>query len=319
MVRIAVLDDYQNVALSMADWASLPAEADVTVFNDHLADREELVRRLAEFEVVCAMRERTPFPRSVLEALPKLRMLVTTGGRNASIDLAAATERGVLVTHTRGTAHPTPELAWGLILSLARHIPFEHRAMQEGRWQTTVGRSLHGSTLGILGLGRLGAWTARIGKALGMEIIAWSQNLTPERAAEAGATYVGKEDLLRRSDVVSIHLVLSERTRGLIGAAELALMKPTALLINTSRGPIVDEAALLDALRRRRIAGAGLDVYDREPLPADHPLRTLDNVVLTPHLGYVTEDTYRIFYGDTVENIAAWMAGSPIRVLSPGA
>lgn len=319
MVKIAVLDDYQNVARSMADWSALPATAEVTVFNDHVADPDALVRRLQDFEIVCIMRERTAFPRAVFERLPNLRMLVTTGSRNASVDLAAATEHRVLVTHTRGTTHPTPELAWGLILALARHIPYEHRAMQEGRWQTTIGRGLNGGTLGILGLGRLGARTARIGQAFGMEVIAWSQNLTAERAAEHGARLVGKQDLFRLADVVSIHLVLSDRSRGLVGAAELALMKPTAWLINTSRGPIVDEAALIDALRNRRIAGAGLDVYGTEPLPADHPLRRLDNVVLTPHLGYVTEETYRIFYGDTVENIAAWLAGAPIRMLNPEA
>ena len=317
MTRIALLDDYQNVARQYGDWETLPAGAEVTVFNDHVADPTKLVERLRDFEVVCVMRERTPFPRAVFEQLPKLKMLVTTGARNASVDMRAASDRGVTVTYTRGTHAPTPELAWGLILSLVRHIPFEHRAMQEGRWQTTIGRALHGSTLGLLGLGRLGTWTAKIGQAFGMDTIAWSQNLTAGQASEQGVRRVDKDELFRQSDVLSIHYVLSDRSRGLVGARELGLMKPTAYLVNTSRGPIVDEAALVNALSRKQIAGAGIDTYGVEPLPADHPMRKLDNVVLTPHLGYVTEDTYKLFYGDTVENVAAWIKGAPVRVLKP--
>lgn len=315
MTKIAVLDDYQDVARKFGDWNSLPAGADVTVFNDHVADEAKLVERLRDFEIVCVMRERTPFPRSVFDKLPKLKMLVTTGARNASVDTKAAADHGVTITTTRGTSAPTPELAWALILALSRHIPFEHRAMQEGRWQTTVGRALYGSTLGLLGLGRLGTWTAKIGQAFGMKTIAWSQNMTDEQAAKEGVTRVEKDALFRDSDVLSIHYVLSDRSRGLVGARELGLMKPTAYLVNTSRGPIVDEEALVAALKAKQIAGAGLDTYGVEPLPADHPFRKLDNVVLTPHLGYVTEDTYKVFYPETVENVAAWMKGAPVRVL----
>lgn len=315
MPRVAILDDYQNVALKMADWSALPAGYEVTVFNDHVADQTALVRRLADFEIVCIMRERTPFPAEVFAALPRLKLLVTTSGRNLSVDMAAAKAHGVTVCGTRGAVHPTPELAIGLMLSLARNIPSEHRAMQEGRWQSTIGRSLNGATLGLLGVGRLGGYVARLGRAFGMEPIGWSQNLTAEKAAEQGVRRVEREELFAQADFLSIHLVLGDRSRGLVGAKDLARMKPSAYLINTSRGPIVQQDALIAALRERRIAGAGLDVYDVEPLPADHPLRSLDNVVLTPHLGYVTEDTYRIFYGDTVESIAAWAAGNPVRVI----
>ena len=316
MPRVAVLDDYQNVALKMADWSAIPAGYDVTVFDDHVSEPEALASRLAEFEIVCIMRERTPFPRAVFAALPKLKLLVTTGGRNLSVDVAAATEHGVTVCGTRGTTPPTPELAMGLILSLARNIPFEHRAMQEGRWQTMIGRSLHGATLVLLGVGRLGGYVAKLGKAFGMEAIGWSQNLTDEKAAEHGVKRVERDELFSRADFLSIHLVLGDRSRGLVGADDLGRMKPTAFLVNTSRGPIVQQEALIDALRERRIAGAGLDVYDVEPLPADHPLRSLDNVVLTPHLGYVTDDTYRFFYADTVECITAWAKREPVRVIT---
>ena len=252
----------------------------------------------------------------MIEALPNLKLIATTGMRNAAIDMAACQDRGIAVTGTSGSATPTPELAMGLILSLARSIPQEGRGMRQGLWQTTVGRSLNGATLGLLGLGKLGQQVAGYARAFNMNLIAWSQNLTAERAAEHGATLVDKATLFRDSDFISIHLVLGERTRGLVGAADLALMKPTAYLINTSRGPIVDETALLKALQEQTIGGAGLDVYGTEPLPADHPIRTLDNAVLTPHLGYVTEDTYRIFYGQTVECIRAWMAGNPVRVIT---
>lgn len=317
MTRIAILDDYQGIALRMADWRSLPADAEVVVFRDHLADPDAVAARLADFDVVMAMRERTPFPRALLDRLPRLRLLVTAGMRNAAIDLRAAADRGVLVCGTAGLPYPTAELTWGLILSLVRRIPLEDRATRDGRWQEGVGLGLNGKTLGVLGLGSLGSRVARVGRAFEMEVLAWSQNLTAERAAEVGAALVGRDELLARSDLVTIHLVLSERTRGLIGARELARMKRTAYLVNTSRGPIVDEAALVRALRDGTIAGAGLDVFDEEPLPLDHPLRRLPNTVITPHLGYVTEETYRIFYGQALEDIRAYLRGEPIRVLRP--
>ncbi len=312
MTRIAIMDDYHGVAMSLADWSGL----DVTVFRDHTADPARVIERLLPFDIICPMRERTLLSREVIEALPNLKLIATTGMRNAAIDMAACQDRGIAVTGTSGSATPTPELAMGLILSLARSIPQEGRGMRQGLWQTTVGRSLNGATLGLLGLGKLGQQVAGYARAFNMNLIAWSQNLTAERAAEHGATLVDKATLFRDSDFISIHLVLGERTRGLVGAADLALMKPTAYLINTSRGPIVDETALLKALQEQTIGGAGLDVYGTEPLPADHPIRTLDNAVLTPHLGYVTEDTYRIFYGQTVECIRAWMAGNPVRVIT---
>lgn len=315
MTRVAILDDYQDVARRAADWESLPAGTEVVMFRDHLADLDAVASRLAGFDAVVAMRERTAFPRALLARLPRLRLLVTTGMRNASIDVGAASEQGVVVCGTAGLPYPTAELAWGLILALLRRIPAEDRATREGRWQTTLGLGLNGKTLGVLGLGTLGSRAARVGRAFEMEVLAWSQNLTAARAAEVGATLVGKDELLARSDVVTIHLVLSERTRGLIGARELGLMKPTAYLVNTSRGPIVDEAALLDALRAGKLAAAGLDVYDEEPLPLAHPLRRLPNTVITPHLGYVTEETYRIFYGQALEDVQAWLRGAPVRVL----
>jgi phosphoglycerate dehydrogenase-like enzyme len=317
MTRVALLDDYQGVALGMADWKSLPAGTEVVEFQDHLADERALAARLADFDIIMAMRERTPFPRSLLERLPKLKLLITAGMRNASIDMKAAAERGVLVCGTAGLPYPTAELAWGLILSLARRIPAEDRATREGRWQTSVGLGLNGKTLGVLGLGTLGSRAARVGRAFEMEVLAWSQNLTAERAAEVGATLVPKDELLARSDFVSVHLVLGERTRGLIGARELGLMKRSAYLVNTSRGPIVDEAALIRALQDGTIAGAGLDVFDEEPLPPDHPFRRLPNTAITPHLGYVTEETYRIFYGQALEDIKAYLGGTPLRVLRP--
>jgi phosphoglycerate dehydrogenase-like enzyme len=317
MARVAILDDYQNVARRMADWASLPAGTEVAVFADHLSGTDAVAKRLADFDAVVAMRERTPFPRALLERLPKLRLLVTTGMRNASIDVAAAIERGVTVCGTAGLPYPTAELTWGLILGLFRRIPTEDRATREGRWQVSCGLGLNGKTLGVIGLGGLGSRVAKIGRAFEMDVIAWSQNLIAARATEVGATLVTKDELLARSDVVSVHLVLSDRTRGLLGARELARMKPTAYLVNTSRGPIVDEAALVDAVRKGTIAGAGLDVYDEEPLPLDHPLRNLPNTVITPHLGYVTEEGYRIFYGHALEDVKGWLAGQPVRVLKP--
>jgi D-3-phosphoglycerate dehydrogenase len=317
MIEIAVLDDYQRVALSMADWSRLGSECRVTVFDRHLATVDEAAKALAGFDVICLLRERMPVPAGLIARLPNLKLIVVTGAHNRTLDLAAAEARGITVTHTRGgdSYYATTELALGLMIACARHLAFEDRGMRAGLWQRTVGMTLHGRTLGLLGLGRMGKRMAELGRALGMRVLAWSANLTAEAAEAAGATYVSKETLFCESDVVSIHLVLGERTRGLVGAAELALMKPTAFLVNTSRGPIVDEAALIAALRERRIAGAGLDVYDTEPLPPEHPLRTLDNVVLAPHLGFVTDGTYRTFYQDMVECIAAWRAGTPVRLL----
>jgi len=318
MRRVAVLDDYQGVALRMADWSVLDSDCRVEVFRDHLSDLAALADRLRDFEIVTCMRERTPFGRDLLARLPNLRLLVTTGMRNAAIDLKAATERGVLVCGTAGGPESPPaELTWGLILALVRHIPREDAETRAGRWGTTVGMSLGNSVLGVLGLGRLGAMVARVGGAFGMKVIAWSQNLTAEKAAQCGAALVTKDDLFRQSDIVTIHVQLSERTRGLVGARELGLMRPTAYLVNTARGPIVDEPALVRALQARAIAGAGLDVFDEEPLPPDHPLKRLDNTLLMPHAGYVTEEQYRVRYRDTVENVAAYLKGSPLRILNP--
>ena len=314
-MRIAVLDDYQGVAREMADWASLGADSEVVFFRDHLAELGSLVQRLKDFEIVVAMRERTPFPRALLDKLPRLRLLVTTGMRNASIDLAAARERGVAVCGTPGASGSTGELTWGLIHALFRQIPREDRLVREGRWQTTVGLGLAGKTLGVVGLGTIGSQVARVGAAFNMEVIAWSQNLDAERASRAGAKRVERDELLARSDVVTIHLVLSERTRGLIGERELSRMRSTAFLVNTSRGPIVDEAALAAALKKGTIAGAGIDVYDSEPIAPDHPLLSAPNTVLTPHLGYVTREGYSAYFRGAVENIAAWRRGAPMRVL----
>ena len=314
-MRIAVLDDYQGVAREMADWASLGPDCEVVFFRQHFSALEVLEEKLEAFEVVVAMRERTPFPRALLEKLPRLRLLVTTGLRNASIDVATARERGIVVCGTPGSGGTTGELTWGLILALLRQIPREDRALREGKWQSTVGLGLAGKTLGVIGLGTIGSQVAKVGAAFGMEVIAWSQNLDSERASRAGARRVERDELLAGADVVTLHLVLSERTRGLIGARELALMKPTAFLVNTSRGPIVDEAALAAALAKRTIAGAGIDVYGVEPIAPDHPLLSAPNTVLTPHLGYVTRESYRAYFGGALENIAAWRRGAPIRVL----
>jgi phosphoglycerate dehydrogenase-like enzyme len=315
--RIAVLDDYQYVAAGYADWSRLSEAVEVVEFGDHVSDEESLVRRLTPFDVVVAMRERTPFPRSVLERLPNLKLLVTTGERNAAIDVNAAAERGITVCGTGYQSPPTAELTWALILAVARHIPEEERSVRAGGWQQSVGTDLAGARLGIIGLGRLGSRVARVGQAFEMDVVAWSQNLTDERAAEVGVRRVEKDELLETSDVVTIHTLLSKRTRGLIGRAELERMKPTAMLINTSRGPIVDEDALVTALRDGTIAGAGIDVYSQEPLPKHHPLRELRRAVLTPHLGYVTGKTYEVFYRDAVEDVGAWLAGEPIRVIAP--
>ncbi|MDQ0469443.1 D-2-hydroxyacid dehydrogenase family protein [Labrys wisconsinensis] len=315
MIEIAVLDDYQGAALDSADWSAVRARAGVTVFRDHVDDPAALVQRLAGFDAVCVMRERTPLPAAVLERLPRLRFIASTGTRNASLDLAAARARGIIVSATRSAANGAPELTWALIHAAARHIPAEAASLRAGGWQVGVGADLAGSTLAIMGLGAIGSRVAAVGRAFGMTVIAWSQNLTAEAAAAAGAVLVDKATLLREADWLTIHLVLSERSRGIVGAGDLALMKPSAWLINTSRGPLVDEAALVDALERRAIAGAALDVFDREPLPPAHPFRRLANVLATPHVGFVTRRTYALFYGETVENLLAWLDGAPIRVM----
>jgi phosphoglycerate dehydrogenase-like enzyme len=315
MTRVAILDDYQRVALALADWKSLGPQVTVESFHERLPDEDTLAKRLQDFEVIVAMRERTHFPRSVLERLPRLKLLVTTGMKNVAIDSKAAAELGIVVSGTDMLTPPTAELTWGLILAVARQIPQEAQQMRSGGWQTTIGAGLNGKVLGILGLGKLGSEVARVGRAFQMEAIAWSENLTAAHANSLGATRVEKDELFERADFVTVHLILSKRTRGLISAHELGLMKLTAYLINTSRGPIVEERALLDALTKRKLAGAALDVYDEEPLPADHPLRSLDNVVLTPHLGYVTAENYRQCYGDAVEDIRAFLAGHPIRTI----
>ena len=307
-MKIAVLDDYQNVALESADWRAVKECAAVDVFHDHAAEPDAVVARLRPYDIVCVMRERTPLDRRILEQLPLLKLVCSTGRRNASIDLAAAAELGIEVLNTSYTSAPTIEYTWALILASARHIATESASLRSGGWQGTLGDDLADRTLGIMGLGNVGSQVAKVALAFGMNVIAWSQNLTAAAASAAGARLVSKEELLRESDIVSIHLVLSARTRGLMGAAEFALMKPSARLVNTSRGPIVGEAALIDALTNRRIAGAAVDVFDTEPLPADHPYRRLDNLLATPHMGYVSRASYRRFYGDTVTNILEWLA-----------
>jgi len=315
--RCAVLDDYQNVALTLADWSKVTGDVEVKVFNKGLGDLNAVAQALQGFQIVCAMRERTPFPRALLEKLPDLKLLVTTGLKNAAIDVAAAKEKGILVCGTESLAYPTAELTIGLMIDLARRISFESARMKAGEpWQVTIGGDLNGKTLGVLGLGKLGSRVAKVARAMDMKVVAWSQNLTPEKCAEAGVGYASKEELLQQSDFVTIHMVLSPRSKGLIGAAEFRLMKKTACIINTSRGPLIDEAALIDALTNKTIAGAALDVYDTEPLPKGHPLRTLPNALLTPHLGYVTQENYRLFYEQTVDDIRAWLDGTPVRVIS---
>ena len=305
--RIAILDDYQGIALSVADWSGLDGRAAITVFNDHLADTDAVIARLQPFDIVCVMRERTPMTREVIARLPRLRLIASTATRNASIDIRAAEERGVQVVHTGYSSTPTIELTWALILASARNLVAENVSLRSGGWQLSVGDDMAGRTLGVLGLGNVGEAVARIGNAFGMKVIAWSQNLTAERAAAAGAELVAKEELFQQADIVSIHVVLSGRTRGLVGAAELTMMKPTARLVNTSRGPIVNEADLLAALRSGKIAGAAIDVFDQEPLPPDHPFRTAPNLLATPHIGYVSRGLYEVFYRDTVANIARWL------------
>ncbi|CAO3439439.1 D-2-hydroxyacid dehydrogenase family protein [Azospirillum endophyticum] len=316
-MRVAILDDYQGVARDLADWSQLPPGSDLTVFEQPLGNTDEVAAALEPFDVLVIMRERTPFPAALIDRLPNLRLLVTTGARNNAIDLKACAARGIPVSGTRMVGAPTAELTWGLILALAKRIPTEERALREGRWQTGLTGDLGGKRLGLVGLGKLGSKVAKVGQAFGMEVVAWSPNLTDERAAEAGVTRVGKHDLFASSDVVSVHLVLSERTRGVVGAAEIGAMKPTALFVNTSRAGLVDEAALVHALRHGHIGGAGIDVFPIEPLPADSLWLNLPNTVLTPHLGYVTRENYAVFYRDALEDILAWTAGSPVRLLSP--
>jgi len=314
-VTVAVLDDYQDAAREFGPWSELGAAAQVTVFTDHVADAGALTGRLAPFDVIVAMRERTRFPRAVLDRLPRLRLLVSTGMSTGHIDLAAARELGITVCGTGGRGQPPAELTWALILGLTRRAAEEDAGIRTGSWGLTVGTDLAGATLGVIGLGNLGHQVARVGLAFGMRVIAWSQNLDPAVAVAAGVEPVTKETLLREADVVTIHLKLSQRTTGLIGAADLALLKPTALLINTSRGPIVHEAALVSALRSGSIGGAGLDVFDHEPLPPDHPLRTTPQTLLTPHIGYVSASAYRVFYGEAVQDIRAFLEGRPVRQL----
>jgi phosphoglycerate dehydrogenase-like enzyme len=315
VATVTILDDYQNVALTSADWSPVRALHHIETINEHIAGEAELVQRLAGSEVVVAMRERTPFPAGVLSRLPALRLLVTTGMANASIDVAAAEARGVTVCGTSGSTNAVPELTIGMIIALARNFAAEDAAVRGGGWQYTIGPGLAGKTLGVVGLGRLGAPVARLAQALGMSVVAWSPHLTPERAEPHDVRAVSKAELFGEADVITIHMPLSDASRSLIGAPDLARMKRTAYLINTSRGPIVDEPALIAALRERRIAGAGLDVYDIEPLPADHPLRSLPNTLLLPHIGYVTTDQYRIWFAQVVEDIVAWTAGTPIRTI----
>jgi phosphoglycerate dehydrogenase-like enzyme len=312
-MKIAVLDDYQGAALQMADWSPLAGRAEIVVFRDHVSDPDALVARLAPFDIVSVMRERTPLTRDIIARLPKLRLIASTGSANASIDKAAAAEYDVTIMHTRYTSHGAIELTWALILAAVRRIPDEVTSFRGGGWQTQVGGDLAHRTLGIMGLGRIGTASAGIARAFGMDVIAWSPNLTAERAAAVGARHVTKDELFARADIVSVSLVLGSRTRGIVGAHELAQMKPTAWLVNTSRGALVDEPALIEALQAKRIAGAALDVFATEPLPATHPLRTLPNVVATPHLGFVTRETYETFYGDTVKNIIAWLDGAGAR------
>lgn len=317
-MHIAILDDYQNLALQSTDWSEVEKFGEITVFNDTIMDRDALIERLQSFEALCVMRERTPLPGDLLRALPNLRLIVTTGKRNDAIDVATASELGITVCGTESPSTATPELTFALMLALARNIVAENASMRSGGWQVGIGQDLAGSTLGIIGLGRLGAKVAKMAQAFDMNVCAWSANLTPDRCAEVGVTFMpSKEDLLQASDFVTIHQRLSDRTRGLISAPDFKVMKPTAYLINTSRGPIIDDNSLINALNTGEIAGAALDVYDEEPLPAEHPLRHCENLLLSPHLGYVTRNTWKVFYGQTVEAVLAWQKGFPIRVINP--
>ncbi|RJQ48653.1 MAG: D-2-hydroxyacid dehydrogenase family protein [Desulfobacteraceae bacterium] len=315
MKKLAVLDDYEELASQLGDWERLSSEIRVDFYSDHLAHESAVAERLKSYDILVIMRERTPFSRSLIEKLPNLKLLVTTGGRNRAIDLAACKEKGIIVCGTQSGKHPAAEHAWALILSLVKRIPHSDRATRSGRWGGGINGELFGKRLGVLGLGNLGARVAAVGQAFGMEVFAWSQNLTADRAAEVGVLRVEKDELFERSDILTIHLVLSERTRGIVGAREISRMKRASFLVNTSRGPIVDEHALVDALRKNRIAGAGLDVFDIEPLPAGHPFLTLPNTVVTPHMGYVTEGNFNLYFKQAVEDVAAWLDGSPIRTL----
>jgi phosphoglycerate dehydrogenase-like enzyme len=315
-LRCAILDDYLNLALGIADWSKISDRVDVTVFNEPFTSTEAAAGALKDFEIICAMRERTPFPRTLFAALPKLKLLITSGMRNAAIDMEAAKDHQVVLCGTQWARDPTAPLTMGLILELTRNIGRENARMHAGEpLQKFVGIEIEGKTLGVVGLGKLGAKVSGMAKAFGMNVIAWSPNLTPERCKEVGVSYATKEDLFATADIITIHMVLSQRSRGLVGAAELARMKPTSYLVNTSRGPIVDEAALLKALQQKKIAGAGVDVFAVEPLPVEHPFRKLDNIVLTPHLGYVTEDSFRNHYSQMVEGIDAWFRGEVLRKL----
>jgi D-3-phosphoglycerate dehydrogenase len=316
MLRAAILDDYQNVAMSFADWSPIAKDVEIKVFNKPFASQGEVIKALQGFEIIVGMRERTPFPRKTIEALPALKLLITTGARNNSFDIKACAERGITVCGTGTAGNPTTGIAIGLMLELTRRIGFENARMKAGEpWQVTVGRDLEGLTLGIVGLGKLGQRVASVGKAFGMKVIAWSQNLTPEKAKEVGVEYASKEALFANADFISIHYLLSDRSRGLVTAEDIGRMKKSAYLINTARAPIVDQAALLKALQDKTISGAGLDVFEVEPLPLDHPFRKLDNVVLTPHLGYVSEQNYRKYFPDSVGDIRAWLDGKPVRVI----
>ena len=315
-MRVAILDDYQGVATGRFDWAIVDSEIELVVFDDHLFDEQKIAERLKDFEIICAMRERTPFPRSQLELLPNLKLLITSGMRNRGIDSIAASELGVTVCGTPSVGRPTADLAWGLILGLARQIPMEDRRVRRGEWQKSIGVGLQGKTLGLAGVGNLGSSMVPIAKAFGMKVIGWSQNLKVEKCAELDIEKVTKEDLLSRSDFNSIHLILSERTRGIFGATELSKMKPTAYIVNTSRGPIIDEDALVSALEHGVIAGAGIDVFSVEPLPERHPLRNLENLIATPHLGYVEASNYDAYFKGYAEAIRAYIDGKPVNVIS---
>src|SRR3954464_8775201 len=316
-LRCAILDDYLNVALDVADWSPLADRVDVTVFNQPFANTEAAASALKDFEIICAMRERTPFPRALFAALPNLKLLITSGMRNAAIDMEAAKDHKVVVCGTQWARDPTAPLTMGLILELTRNIGRENARMHAGEpLQKFVGMEIEGRTLGVVGLGKLGTKVSKLAQAFGMNVIAWSPNLTPEKCKEAGVTYASKEELFATADIVTIHVVLSQRSRGLVGAADLARMKPTAYLVNTARGPIVDERALLDALTQKKIAGAGIDVFSVEPLPVDHPFRKLDNMVITPHLGYATEEVFRGHYPQMVDGIDGWLKGEPPRKLA---
>lgn len=317
MYRLAILDDYERGALQLGDWDRIRQRVEIDVYSDHITVEDVLVKRLLPYDMVLIMRERTPFPRHLIEQLPSLKLLVTTGLRNSAIDISACTDKGIVVCGTGSSKNAAGELTWALLLSLLRKIPQADRETREGKWGNVLGTGLFGKTLAILGLGKIGTLMANVGRAFGMEIIAWSQNLTSDRASECNAERVEKDVLFKRADILTVHVVLSDRTRGLIGARELALMQPTAFIVNTSRGPIIDERALIDALKEGRIAGAGIDVYDREPLPCDHPFLLLPNTVLTPHIGYVTRDNFKTYFTQAVEDIAAWMDGSPVRMLNP--